>query len=191
MLAFVSYLALFLSAEAGHAAGGFTEFYNKYLNYPGFELWKFINLAIFVLVMVYLLKRPLTEAFKAKREAIRAELIKAEEEKQAALAELVSAEARLASLPEEKKAVLAKAKAEADAERKRLAAQAASDITKIKEQAGGDINRLTQQTLAGLRRFSAEESVRLAEEKLRARIDPAGDARLVKSGIDAIGGLNQ
>ena len=35
--------------------------------------------------MIYVLKKPLNEAFKAKREAIRSELIKAEEAKQSSL----------------------------------------------------------------------------------------------------------
>ena len=47
MFAFFSTLAFF--AETGHAAAesGFMRFYNQYLNIPGFEAWKFLNLAIF------------------------------------------------------------------------------------------------------------------------------------------------
>jgi len=90
MFAFFNNLLL-LSAEGATKSGGFTEFYEKYFNISGFELWKFINLAIFVGFMIYVLKKPLSEAFKAKREAIRSELIKAEEAKQAALAQLTSA----------------------------------------------------------------------------------------------------
>jgi F0F1-type ATP synthase membrane subunit b/b' len=188
------YNVIFLLAEAGgeHPAGGggFTEFYEKYLNYPGFELWKFVNLAIFVALLVYLVKKPLTEAFKAKREAIRSELIKAEEAKQAALAQLTAAEAKLAALDAEKASLLAKAKAEAEAEKANIAHQTETEIAKIREQAESEISRLTQLTKAELRRFSAEESVRLAEEKLRGKINADNDAVLVKSGIEAIGGLN-
>src|SRR3954464_12588298 len=91
--------SLFLFAETAHKApGGFTQFYNEYFNIPGFELWKFLNLAIFIALMVYLVRKPLGDAFKAKREAIRAELIRAEQEKQAALSKLTSAEAKLAQL---------------------------------------------------------------------------------------------
>ena len=79
----------------------------------------------------------MSEAFKAKREMIRAELIKAEEEKQAALAQLTSAEARLAQLETEKKAVLQKAKEEAAAEEKRLAEQAEADANKLRQQTEG------------------------------------------------------
>ena len=72
---------LFAEAGRGAAAGGFTQFYNDYLNIPGFEVWKFLNLAIFIAILVYLLRKPLSEKFKAQRDAIRADLIRAEEEK--------------------------------------------------------------------------------------------------------------
>ncbi len=189
MAAFI-YSFILLAAEGSQAGGGFGDLYNQYLNYPGFEVWKFLNLAIFVGIMIYLLKKPLTEAFKAKRGTIRAELIKAEEEKQAALAQLTSTEAKLAALYTEKTAIMQKAKDEADAEQMRLAGQTEFDVNKIREQTSGEISRLTQQTKAELRRFSAEESIRLAEEKLRSQIDAEKDARLIKSGIQAIGGLN-
>src|SRR5688500_15542600 len=130
------YNAIMLAASGEHPAGGggFTEFYNDYLNIPGFEAWKFVNLAIFVAILVYLVKKPLGETFRARREAIRAELIKAEEEKQAALAQLTSAEARLASLSTEKAALLKKAKEEAEAEKANIAQQTESDIDKMRQQ---------------------------------------------------------
>jgi F0F1-type ATP synthase membrane subunit b/b' len=187
---FYNAVVLLLAASGGSGQGGFTEFYNKYLNYPGFELWKFINLAIFIGVMVYVAKRPLSEAFKAKRDAIRAELIRAEQEKQAALARLTSAEAKLASLEAEKAALLQKAREEADAEKRRLAEQTEWEVSKLHEQTAGEVARLRNQTFAQLRRFSAEESVRLAEERLKAQLDTQKDSQLVKAGIASIGGLN-
>ncbi len=185
------YNVISLAASGGSTGGGgFTEFYDKYLNYPGFEAWKFINLAIFVAILVYLVKKPLTEAFKAKRDAIRAELIRAEEEKQAALAQLTTAEAKLATLDVEKGSLLQKATAESEAEKRNIADQADAEISKIREQADNEINRLMQQTRSELKRYSAEESVRLAEEKLRGSMNAENDAALVKSSIREIGGLN-
>ena len=95
--------ALFTSILLFAAEGRFTHFYNEWFNIPGFELWKFINLFLFVAILVYLVKKPMGEAFKAKRDQIRAELIKAEEEKQAALARLTAAEGKIAQLETEKK----------------------------------------------------------------------------------------
>ena len=187
---FLNAVVLLAAGGGSQGGGGFTEFYNNYLNYPGFEAWKFINLAIFVAALVYVVKKPLSEAFRARRDAIRAELIRAEEEKQAALKRLTSAEAKLAALDAEKAAILKKAREEAEAEKRRLAEQAEWDVRKLREQTSGEVSRLLKLTFAQLRRFSAEESVRLAEEKLRAQIDTQKDTQLVKSGIASIGGLN-
>ena len=172
------------------AESGLKSFYEDYLNIPGFEAWKFINLAVFILILVYLLKKPLSEAFKAKREAIRAELIKAEEEKQAALTKLTAVEAKLAQMEAEKEAVLQKARDEAAAEKKRVAAHTKLEVERLQEQTESEITRLAHQSRAELRRFSAEESIRLATEKLRSQIDAKQDGRLVKANIQEIGGLN-
>jgi F-type H+-transporting ATPase subunit b len=191
-------LALFnsfilLLAEGGHTesgGGGFANFYNEYLNIPGFELWKFINLAIFVGIMVYLLNKPLSEAFKAKRESIRAELIRAEQEKQAALEKLTQAEAKLTQIDSEKANVLRTAEQEAAADAAQLLAQTEQEISRLQQQTGGELSRMAQQIRNELRKLSAEESIRRAEEKLRAQIDAEKDARLVRASIQEIGGLN-
>lgn len=190
MFALVSTLALFAGTGAAAAESGFTHFYNQYLNIPGFEAWKFINLALFIAILVYLLKKPLTEAFKAKRDVIRAELIKAEAEKQAALKQLTEIEARLAQLENEKAVILARAKEEAAAEKKRLAAQARAEVDRLRRQAEAELARLNGQSFALLRRFSGERTVALAEAKLRKQIDAKADAQLVKGSIAEIGGLN-
>jgi len=197
MLALISSFLFLLSAApaaTGDAPKGtwaaIREFWAHYFNYPGFELCKFINLTIFVAFLVYVAKKPLSEAFKAKREAIREELIKAEAEKKAALEQLTSVEAKLVGVESEKSSVMKSAREEIEAEKARLAEQAANEAQKLKAQADGEIARLGAVAQLGLRRFSVDESLRLAEEKLRAQVDAKTDANLIKSGIQAIGGLN-
>lgn len=188
MLAFINTINFVLAAEGGQ--GGFMHFYNEYFNIPGFELWKFINLAIFIALLTYVVRKPLSGAFKAKREQIRAELIKAEAEKQAAAQLLNDAESKLARLEEEKSLILANAKEEAAAEKKRLSESTKAEVDRLRLQREGDLGRIEKQTYAALRRFSVEESIRLAEEKLRAKIDDDQDSRLVKASIQEIGGLS-
>lgn len=188
MSAFI-YSFIFIFAEAG-SGGGFYSRWAPYLNYPGFEAWKFINLAIFVAIIVYLLRKPLSEAFKARRESIRAELIRAEEERQLALAQLTATEAKLAALDGESSQILEKARLEAEAEKTRILTQTEEDVERLRRQSESEIGRLSQQTRAELRRFSAEESIRLAEEKIRQQINAQKDAQLVRANIQSIGGLN-
>lgn len=190
MFAFIYSFILIFAESGGAGEGGFSHFWNTYLNYPGFEAWKFMNLAVFIAIIIYLLKKPLSETFKAKRELIRAELIKAEAERQAALAELTAAESKLARLNAEAASVREKAAQEADAEKRRILEQTEADINKLRSQAQSEIARVSQQARIELRKFSAEESIRLAEEKIKQDITPEKDARLVRDNIQSIGGLS-
>lgn len=195
MLGFL-FNSIFIFAEGGHANtdsawGKFLQFWDTYANYPGFEAWKFLNLAIFIYLLVYFTKKPLSEAFKAKRDAIRADLIRAEEQKQAALAALTATEVKLAQLDTESNNVIERAKQEAEAEKARIAAETENEVKKMREQAERELERAAAQVKKQLRRFSAEESIRLAEEKIRREMDSEKDAKLVKANIQAIGGLNQ
>jgi F0F1-type ATP synthase, subunit b len=190
MLAFLSNLGFLLAAGGSGAKGGFAEIWDKYFNYPGFELWKFVNLFVFVGILIYILKKPLSAAFKAKRESIRAELIKAEEAKKAALAKLTEIESKLAGADSEKTRILKEAKAEIEQEKARLIAQAEAETQKLQAQSTGEIVRIGQVARLQLRRFAVEESIRRAEEKLRTQVTADTDAQLIKTGIQAIGGMN-
>ncbi|MFN3330854.1 MAG: hypothetical protein ACK419_08010, partial [Pyrinomonadaceae bacterium] len=64
------------------------------------------------------------------------------------------------------------------------------EIQKIQKQAENEIQRLVKQVEQELRRFSAEETIRLAEQIIRQRITPQIDSKLVKANIESIGGLN-
>ncbi len=189
MFAFLLSSTIFLAAAGSQAEpGSFAYNWDKYLNYPGFEIWKFVNLAIFISVLTYLLKKPLSEAFKARREDIRAELIKAEEAKKEAIAKLTEVEAKLAGANSEIEKLKKEARAEIDAEKQRLAAQA--EAAKLQAQAAGEITRIGQVARLELRRFAVDESLRLAETKLRSEMTPDKDSKLIKAGIQSIGGLN-
>src|SRR2546429_9759547 len=76
-------------------------------DYPGFELWKVIDLGIFVLALVYVLtkKVELGEAFRSRRVNIKSELARARQERDAAMAKLKEVEERLAQLDSEVAAI--------------------------------------------------------------------------------------
>lgn len=177
------------AAEEGSWLAWWYENVDPYMNYPGFEAWRFINLLIFFGVLAYLIKRPLSEAFKTKREKIRAELIRAEEEKKAAVARLAEVEAKLAKLDMEQAALVEEARAEAAAEKERIKVEIESESKRLRTQAEGEVLRKSQQVRKQLKRFSAEESIRLAEEKIRRAMSAETDRKLVKANIESIGGM--
>ncbi len=183
-----SFIFLFAGAASSGGGSAFDHFWETYFNNPNFPLWKFINLAAFVSLMVYLLKKPLSDVFKAKREVIRAELIKAEEEKQTALAKLTAIESKTAGLENEKDQIRLKAQVEAENEARRIAEQTETDLAKMRTQADNEVLRMKKQAENELRKFSAEESIRLAEKLIREKLGTSSDTQLVKAGIENLGG---
>jgi ATP synthase B/B' subunit len=91
----------------------------RWWDYPGVELWKFVNLAVFVGGLVYLLTRKmkLGEAFKTRRETIKQELAKAQQERDAAIAKLKEVEERLGRLDNEVSTIREQSEREAAEER--------------------------------------------------------------------------
>jgi ATP synthase F0 subunit b len=174
--------AMFAQVE-GHSA--------PWWNIPGLEVWKFLNLFIFVGLLFYFLRRPLSEALQARREGIRKELMRAQEERDAALAKLEEVEARLTRLDAEVASVHEQTRREADAERERIRKSTEEDARKLREQAEREIQSAGKAAQQELRQFTAEQSVRLAEELIRRDIRPEDDARLVREQVAGLGGARR
>jgi F-type H+-transporting ATPase subunit b len=183
---FLSFIITNVLAFAGSEA-------TRWWDYPGFELWKFVNLAIFVAALVYVLTRKakLGEAFKARRESIKQELARAQQERDAALAKLKEVEERLGLLDTEVANIKEQSVREAAEERERIARSTESEITRLSEQATREIESAGKAAKKELRRYTAEQSVRLAEEIVRREMKPEDDARLIANNIEELGGPAQ
>ncbi len=188
------FLAIFTKFLFLFAESGFMHWWHEsaepYLNYPGFEAWKFINLTIFVGILYFLLKKPLSAAFKAKRDEIQAELIAAQADRESAMKTLEDAEAKFSMLDSERLNIKDKAFQDGEAEKARIAEQTASEIEKIKLNASTEIAGVTQSAKRELRRYSADEAIKLAEQMIKEKIGTAESAQLVKTSIDGLGGTN-
>jgi F0F1-type ATP synthase membrane subunit b/b' len=162
-------------------------------DYPGFELWKFANLAVFVFALVYILTRKakLGEVFQSRRESIKLELAKAQQERDAALAKLKDVEGRLTLLDTEVATIKERSVVEAAEERERIARSTETEITKLSEQAVREIESAGKAAKKELRRYAAEQSVQIAEEIVRREMRPEDDARLIANNIEELGGAAQ
>ena len=163
--------------------------WSDWLYKPGFEAWKFLNLFIFVGALVYILKRPLSEAMRARREGIRRDLMRAQEERNAAPAKLEEVEARLGRLDEEVASVRKQAQREAVEERERIRKATEEEAQKLREQARREIESAGKAARQELRQYTAEQSVRLAEEMIRSEMRPEDDARLLSLQVEELGGV--
>ena len=164
---------------------------SSWYNYPGWEAWKFLNLFLFIGLLFYFLKRPLSESLVARRESIRRDLMRAQEERNAAQAKLEEVEARLARLNAEVEAVRAQAQRDAAAERERIERATEEEMRKLRDQAQREIESAGKVARQELRRQAAEESVRLAEEMIRRDMRPEDDARLIGEYVEELGGIRR
>jgi F0F1-type ATP synthase membrane subunit b/b' len=156
-------------------------------DYPGLEAWKFLNLFIFVVAMVYFLKRPLTDAFKARREAIRRDLLKARAEKEESLAKLAGVQVQLDRLDSEVANIHHQSISEAQAERVRIAQDTESEMQKLREQAQREVAGAGKVAIHDLRLYAARQSVKLAEQIIRREIRSDDDARLIDMNVEQLG----
>ena len=152
---------------------------------------KLVNLLLFVGLMFYFLRRTVVNGFRARQESIREELMRAEEEKAAAVAQLQEVEGRLARLDSEVEAIRAQAQKEAAEERARIERATEEEMRKIREQARREIESASKAARAELRAFAAEQSVRLAEERIRRDIRPEDDERLAREYVAELGGVGR
>ena len=160
-------------------------------NYPGLELWKFINLILFLAVLMYFLRRPLSDAFRGRRESIRRELMRAKEERDAAVQKLAEVQSKLDQLDAEVLSIRERATKEAVEERERVARQTEADIKKLTEQAQREIESAGKAARQELRRYAAEQTIGMAQEIIRKEMRPEDDARLIKVSMEELGGVAQ
>ncbi|HEY8413459.1 MAG TPA: ATP synthase F0 subunit B [Pyrinomonadaceae bacterium] len=157
--------------------------WQDWFNYPGLEIWKFLNLAIFLVVAIYILRRPISEALGTRREAIKQELVQAREQKAQALAKLAEADSLLSRLDADVRAIQEHAHQEAESERQRVAAATTAEVEKLKQQAEREIQTADKVARKALREFFAKRSVELARETVRSRMRPEDDRHLMEESI--------
>ena len=161
----------------------------RWWDYPGFELWKFVNLAIFVIVLVVVMRKffGVPQMYRNRKESIRTELEKARTERDAALAKLKEVEERLAHLDSQVATIKERSMIEAREERERISRSTQDEIAKLTAQAQRETQNAATVAKKDLRRFTAEQSVRLAEDMIRRDIRPDDDARLFTRSIEEMG----
>src|SRR5258705_11324122 len=155
----------------------------QWFDYPGLELWKFGNLAIFTIAAILLLRRPISEALLARREVIRRELLQAQADLDQAEAQLREAEALLARLNADTAAVQAQARNEAEAERQRLIVATEREMEKLKLLAQREIEMAGRVARRALRQYLANRSVELCTGTLFNQIKTQEDSHLISQKI--------
>jgi F-type H+-transporting ATPase subunit b len=158
----------------------------EWVNYPGLELWKFADLAIFITVGIVVLRKPLANALSARRDAIRSEIAQAEKERAQAAEQLAEAQALLAHADADVEAARKQALAEVTQERQRQAEAAETEIARLKTQAEREIELARKASRRNLEQFLATRSLQLAKQSVISQLRPEDDDRFIRERLDEL-----
>lgn len=155
----------------------------SWFNYPGLEAWKFLNLAIFTAAGIYVLRKPISQALWARREAIQQELVTAQQKHEQALARVAEVDTLLSRVNDDVHKIQEQAREEAKSERERIAGATAQEMEKLKHQAQREIETADKLARKQLRQFLATKSVEMARESIRTQLRPEDDTALIQESI--------
>ncbi len=169
--------AMLLLAAGGEEAGPAT--------FAGISLgvWQALNLASFLVLLVWLLRKPVRTFFTQRQEGVAAALRKAEEDRARAEAIATELSDRLGRLEGELAEVRAHAARQAEVERAEAARQAEEEARRIVARAAVEMETRARTARTELTRYAAELAVSLARDLLKAHLTDADQERLVKDGL--------
>jgi ATP synthase F0 subunit b len=150
--------------------------------------WRPINLAIFVILLIYILVKKVRvgEVFDRRAATILKELEQARRDKEEAQQRLAEVEARFGRLDQEIAEIRAESERESQREAERISQAAAADAEKIRQTAHREIDGAMKAARTELRAFVAEQSVELAETIIRRDIRPEDNQRMLNKYIDEL-----
>jgi F0F1-type ATP synthase membrane subunit b/b' len=149
-------------------------------------LYNVINFAILVGALGYILRKPLGEFFISRSASIQKALTEGRKALEASQAQLRAVEEKLKGLEAEIAAYKANAIREMGAERLRIEQSSTEEGARILESARAQMNVAVRAAKLELKRYAAQKSVSLAEEKIRTRLDDSGRKQLVQQFVATI-----
>jgi F-type H+-transporting ATPase subunit b len=156
-------------------------------------LWRVINLVIFILILIYILRSKIRigKVFEDRAASIVKELEQAKRDKQEAEARLSELETRLGRLDQEVAGIRAEAERESEREAERVRQAADADAEKIRLTAQREIEGAMKAARTELRAFVAEQSVAMAEGIIRREIRPEDNTRMLNKYVDDLREVNK
>lgn len=146
--------------------------------------WKWANFAILAGGLGYLIGKNVPPLFRKQSDEIQAALVEAEKIKKDAAAYAASVEARLANMQREIEDLRTTAHAEMTAEGERIRRETEHHLQRIREQSVQEIALMTRGAKDELRKYAAELAIGLAEQRIRARMNPSVQEKLANGFLD-------
>ncbi len=140
--------------------------------------WKWANFIILAAGLGYLIGKSVPPLFRKQSDEIQKALLEAEKVKADAAAYAASVEARLANLQREIEALRQTAHAEMTTEGERVRRETEHHLERMREQSAQELALLARGAKDELRKYSAELAIGLAEQRIRARMNPGTQDKL-------------
>ncbi|MGH9404951.1 MAG: hypothetical protein ACRD3D_03840 [Terriglobia bacterium] len=150
------------------------------------NLFDWINFILLVVVLVYLLRKPLAHFFSNRSREIEHALAEGRKALQAAQAQLAEAETKLERLEQEIAGYRASAAEEREREIEKVRRASEQEGERILESARSMIASATEAARIEIKRVAATQAVALAEKIIRSRLDDPRQAALVNRFIEGI-----
>jgi F-type H+-transporting ATPase subunit b len=143
-------------------------------------MWKWANFLILAAGLGYLMAKTLPPLFATRTEAITKDMVESQKIRKDADDVAADVERRLASIETEIAALRAESREETTAESGRLAKHTATEIARIQAQAAREIGDAGKDAQIELKFYASGLAIDLAAQKIRARMTPATEDRLVR-----------
>lgn len=153
-------------------------------------VWRIVNFAILVIILVKFLNKPLRDYLRQRKELIEKSIKEAQEAKELAQRALREVEERLKLKDKEVEEILNSARNSGERERDRLIEEGERLKDKILEQAKINIDFEVKRAKQAIKAEAADAALKLAEEKIKSKITKEDQERLLKESLKLIEGRN-
>jgi F-type H+-transporting ATPase subunit b len=167
-------------------ASGGTEIHMSLMDW----VWKILNFSVLVAALYFLGWKLIRNYLKQRRELIETSIKESQEAKEMAARALVEVEDRLKLKDKEVAAIIAAAVEAGESEKKRLIEEGEKMKVRILEQSRANIEFEVKKAKEAIQAEAFATYLRLAEEKIRSRMTPAEQERLLQESIKLIEGKN-
>ena len=149
-------------------------------------VWKAVNVALLVAIIYKFAKKPVGAALNRSAESAKQTVDDARDAETKITAELSEMRIKIAELEKEALVMVDSAKKDAEDERELIIEEGKREIVRMRKQASFSMQQELRKAEEGLRYWIAEESVKLAEGKIKKEINQNHQTKLVRDYMDQL-----
>ena len=181
-------LVLVLTPLAFAAGGGDEhgeEAAKTYFGIPG-GILKFVNLVVFLSLLAWILKTPISNAFKARGDKIKADLEEARTRQQKADSLAADIQARLDSIEKEVESIMERAQVEGEKQKVEIIESAKAEAEKILASARGEVEARVKLARQELTEYAGELAADKAHRMIVSSMSDAHRRKVFAESVDSI-----